>query len=79
MSDEMRPTGDAGRTSWERAKLVLVALGALVALLLVVQNQGPVETRFLFWSAEMPRFLLLAVVYVLGAATGWIARWQSRR
>lgn len=57
-----------------KLKLAAVLVAALVALLLVVQNQEPTQTRFLTWTLEMPRFALLAFVYLLGAATGWIVR-----
>lgn len=62
-----------------RLKPVLVGLLAAVAVVLVVQNQEAVQTQVLFWSVEMPRFAMLATVYLLGAATGWILHWQARR
>lgn len=61
------------------AKPILAVLLAAVVLLLVFQNQEAVRTRFLLWEVEMPRFLLLAVVYLLGVVTGWVAFWRSRR
>lgn len=64
-------------TMGQRIRHWLVGAAALIALLLVVQNQEPVNTNFLFWNAEMPRFLLLVLVYLLGTATGWILRWRS--
>lgn len=50
----------------------------LLAAILCLQNQEPVETRVLLWNAEMPQFALLGVVYLLGVATGWVSRWRSR-
>lgn len=61
------------------AKPILAVALAAVVLLLVFQNQEPVRTRFLLWQVEMPRFFLLAVVYLLGVVTGWVAFWRSRR
>lgn len=61
------------------AKPILTVLLAAAVLLLVFQNQEPVHTRFLLWRVEMPRFFLLAVVYLLGIVTGWIVFWRSRR
>lgn len=61
----------------QRIRHWLLGATALIALLLVVQNQEPVNTNFLFWNAEMPRFLLLVLVYLLGVASGWIVRWRS--
>jgi uncharacterized membrane protein YciS (DUF1049 family) len=62
-----------------KLKPVLVGAIVLVAAVILVQNQEPVETRVLLWSAEMPRFALLGGVYLLGVATGWIVRWRSAR
>lgn len=62
-----------------KLKPYLVGAIVLVAVILLFQNQEPVETRVLLWSAEMPRFALLGVVYLLGVATGWVVRWRSRR
>lgn len=61
------------------AKPILAVALAAVVLLLVFQNQEPVRTRFLLWQVEMPRFFLLAVVYLLGVVTGWVAFWRSRK
>lgn len=60
-------------------KRLLLGLLAATALVLVVQNQEAVQTRVLFWTVEMPRFALLATVYLLGAATGWVVHWRTRR
>lgn len=66
---------DMGR----KLRIAAVAATALVALLLVVQNQAPTRTQFLVWSVEMPRFALLGFVYLLGTATGWILRRRGAR
>lgn len=60
-------------------KPTLVGVLVVLVLVLVVQNQEPVRTRFLLWAVEMPRFALLTFVYLLGGATGWILRWQAGR
>lgn len=77
--DEQRAPPAEGRTPGQLVRLAVIGVAVLVVLTLVVQNQEPVRTRFLTWSVEMPRFLLLAGVYVAGAVTGWIAHWRSRR
>lgn len=61
------------------AKLVLACLFAFSVLILIFQNQEPVQTQLLFWQVEMPRFLLLAGVYGVGIATGWVVFWRSSR
>lgn len=68
-----------GRDVRGTVRTVAVAAAAIVALVLVVQNQEPVHTQVLFWSLEMPRFALLGGVYLLGAVTGWVARRRGRR
>lgn len=68
------PEDRGGRTLGQKAKLAAAAVVAAVALLLVLQNQEPTQTRFIVWSVEMPRFALLAFVYLLGTATGWFLR-----
>lgn len=67
--------GSSGKGRDVKGTLRAVAVGvvAVVALVLVVQNQETVQTRVLFWGLEMPRFALLGVVYLLGAVTGWVA------
>ena len=71
--DEAAPA-KPGLTLGQKLKIAVVATAGIVALLLVVQNQDPTQTSFLFWSVEMPRFALLAFVYLLGAATGFVMR-----
>ena len=68
------PDEGGGRTLGQKLKLVAAAAVAIVALLLVVQNQEPTQTRFLTWSLEMPRFALLGFVWLLGVAAGWFLR-----
>lgn len=67
------------RSAADAVRLVLLALIGLAVLVLILQNQEPVQTRLLAWSVEMPRFLLLAVFYGLGVATGWAIRWRGGR
>lgn len=78
-ADEAGPERKAGPertglTLGQKVKMAVVATTGVVALLLVVQNQDPTQTSFLFWTVEMPRFALLAFVYLLGAATGFVVR-----
>lgn len=68
-----------GRSARKVIRLVVLALAAVAVLVLILQNQEPAQTRFLGWSVEMPRFLLLALVYGLGVVTGWVVRWLGGR
>lgn len=72
-ADEAGPER-TGLTLGQKVKMAVVATTGVVALLLLVQNQDPTQTSFLFWTVEMPRFALLAFVYLLGAATGFVVR-----
>lgn len=80
MSDaDERKSRRTERSAADAVRLVLLALVGLAVLVLILQNQEPVQTRLLAWSVEMPRFLLLAVIYGLGVATGWAIRWRGGR
>lgn len=80
MSESQAGTSNGSRRSvGQLVRLVTIALAAVLVLVLVLQNQDPVQTRFLGWSVEMPRFLLLAVIYGLGIVTGWFVRWRGGR
>lgn len=66
----------------ERLRLWLTV--AIVALLVIFtfQNLVTVEVTFLFWAIQMPRAILVFVVFVIGALLGWIigsARRHRRR
>lgn len=60
------------RSLTSKLKLALAGILLVVVLILVVQNQEPVNTELLFWSVEAPRFALLALVFLAGVLTGYI-------
>lgn len=72
-------SGKPGRALGRKLKVAAAVLLTAVAVVLVFQNQEPTQTRFLTWSIEMPRFALLAFVYLVGAATGWFLRRRGGR
>lgn len=47
-------------------------------VILMIQNQGVMTTRFLFWSLAMPGFVLLASVVLLGAIAGYAVGRKTR-
>lgn len=53
--------------------LILVALLAIF----IVQNIASVEVNILFWSVNAPRSLILIIVFLLGAISGFF--FQSHR
>lgn len=68
-----------GRTAGETLKLAAAGLVAAAVIALVLQNQEPIRTEFLFWSAQTPRFALLGIVYLVGVASGWLLLRRRRR
>lgn len=73
------PGSHTRRSVGQTVKLICVGLAVAAVLALAVQNQAPTETRFLVWSAEMPRFALLGIVYLLGVVSGWAVRGRRGR
>lgn len=70
---------DAGRgrpvPRWElrvmsKAKLISVAVLAVLAVVIVLQNTDAVSTRLLFFTVTMPRAFLLLITGLLGFAAG---------
>jgi len=56
-----------------RWKLVAVAIVAILAIIVVLQNTQAVETKLLFLTVTMPRAVLLFVTLVIGFAIGVLA------
>ena len=59
-----------------RLKLAFVVGMVILALVLILQNMQSVETRLLFATVTMPRALLLAIVFGLGALAGLVGSWN---
>ena len=53
-----------------KAKLTTAFVLAVLFIILVLQNTEPVETKFLFLTATMPRAALLGITMLLGIAVG---------
>lgn len=52
------------------------ALGlAVVAVIWILQNGGPVKTKFLFFTVSMPQSALLAITLLAGIAAGILLAW----
>jgi uncharacterized integral membrane protein len=54
-------------------KLILVAVLAVLAGIVIMQNTQVVTFRLLFWQLTMSQILLLLVTLVVGFALGWVA------
>jgi len=64
----------------KNAKLIGIAVVALLVLIVILQNVKPIETRILFVTIQMPRALLLFLTFLLGAGFGFLSgTFYSRR
>ena len=61
-----------------RRLLYGLVIGALVALFAVL-NLDDVEVNWIFGTAQTPLIVVIAVTFLLGAVTGWIAAAGRRR
>lgn len=52
-------------------KLILVLVLAGLAVIFIVQNVTVVEVRFLLWSVEISRALLMFLLLAVGIVIGW--------
>ncbi|MCG6945717.1 MAG: LapA family protein [Deltaproteobacteria bacterium] len=55
-----------------------IVFGLLYAVF-VIQNTQVVEVRFLFWSTQVSRALILAGTFVLGFVSGRLWGWIRRK
>ena len=60
----------------QRARLLSIAVLAILAVIVVLQNTATVETRILFFRIEAPRAVLLAVTLLIGFVLGLLAAWR---
>lgn len=55
-----------------KTKLVAIAILSLLILIIVFQNIEPVDTKILFLTLSMPRAILLAFTWMIGAICGML-------
>ncbi len=60
-------------------KRIFIAGIGIVFAIFVVQNAGVVEVRFLFWSAQASRALVLIGTLILGLVIGWLSSWLRQQ
>jgi uncharacterized integral membrane protein len=60
-------------------KLVMLLVLILVAIVLMIQNRGPVPIQLLFWSVSLPRILLIMIILLIGFAAGYVAATMKSR
>lgn len=59
-------------------RIVLLVLG-LLFVIFVVQNAEVVQLRFLFWSTQASRALVLLGTFVLGLVIGLMSAWLVKK
>jgi uncharacterized integral membrane protein len=59
-------------------RVATIVLGLLYAVF-VIQNTQVLEVRFLFWSTQVSRALILAGTFVLGFVFGQLWSWMIRK
>ena len=61
-----------------KLSLIVTVLLLLLVSAFVVQNAAIVEVRFLFWTTELPRALLIFIAFFAGGIAGWFVRAMYR-
>ena len=52
-------------------KLITILILAGLVVLFIIQNVAVVEIKFLFWSIQMSRSLLMFLLLAIGMVMGW--------
>jgi len=78
MSTPEEHTPTTAKKPWGFGRIMSIALSAIV-LLFVVQNLAVVEVNLLFWSIQMPRAFLLAVIFLVGLVVGILLDLTQKR
>ena len=60
----------------KKAKIIIILVISLLALVVSLQNTEAVETKVLFASITMPRVLLLILTFITGFIVGLITASQ---
>jgi len=66
------PDAQPKKSLWEKGRLIAAAVGALLVLIVVLQNTQAVETKILFLTLTMPRAALLLGTLLVGFALGYL-------
>lgn len=63
----------------KKAKIIIIAVVSLLALIIFLQNTEAVDTKVLFTTITMPRVLLLILTFMTGFVVGLITASQVLR
>jgi uncharacterized integral membrane protein len=75
-NDSVRDVGDGTRAS---AGLIIAGLIVIAVAIFVAQNTESIEFEFLVFTFSMPLWLVLVIVFALGAVVGQGVMWLRRR
>ena len=62
-----------------RFRLTVILLLVVLFVVLIAQNTGDASITFLFWTATMPRIVLLAIAFLVGIVVGFLLGRPWRR
>jgi uncharacterized integral membrane protein len=62
-----------------KAKVWIIIVIAILLLIILVQNTGPVTLNLFFWEITMPQILLLFFSIIIGLVIGCIIRLFSKK
>lgn len=62
-----------------RLRIIAAVTLAALAVIVILQNTAPVETRLLFATVTMPRAALLILTTLVGFALGLLTSYIGRR
>lgn len=60
------------RSSGSSAKLIAIAVAAVVGVILILQNTQSVPINWLFWTWETSLVVFTIIIAVLGFVAGWL-------
>lgn len=60
-------------------RMISGAIVAVIAFIIIVQNTASAEIKFLGWSWNMPIWLILVIMFVLGMLLGGVVRTGVRK
>lgn len=55
-----------------KTKVIIIAILAILALIILIQNSQVVALRFLFWQISMSLIIWLIFTLIIGFAIGYI-------
>ena len=63
----------------QQIRYVVVLLLGAVLMLFTIQNMARVDLKFLLWTFESRRIVVIALSFAIGFAIGWVVRAMRAR